>query len=212
MKNEKEVLSKVPIHQRSWFMWLWLIIFPPVGIIFLWIQKKFNTLIKVLLTIFASIYFILPIVIITLLIVMFNSPAPLYYSHEEFEEAFNLEVEKHDLKYTINNTVEDNVITSELSPNTILIENMDSSGKVQELILIGQGKGTDILINIGILIGITNPQYGEEEIGQVFEELRFFDKDYQFNSNEITVEKDRIRYNLKYDEAMGVIFSCSKIN
>lgn len=38
------------------------------------------------------------------------------------------------------------------------------------------------------------------------------DESYQFNANEVTVEKSQIRYNLKYDQSTGVILSVSKIN
>ncbi|WP_369594141.1 hypothetical protein [Lysinibacillus pakistanensis] len=46
----------------------------------------------------------------------------------------------------------------------------------------------------------------------VLKELRLFDESYQYQKNETTVEKNTIRYNLKYDQSVGVIFSISKVN
>ena len=78
--------------------------------------------------------------------------------------------------------------------------------------MVGQGEGTDIVLSMGLLIGMTNPNLNQEEVGQVLKDLRLFDENYQYQKNETTVEKNTIRYNLKYDQSAGVIFSVSKVN
>ncbi|MET3320540.1 UNVERIFIED_ORG: hypothetical protein ABIC97_003640 [Peribacillus simplex] len=42
--------------------------------------------------------------------------------------------------------------------------------------------------------------------------MRLFDESYKYQKNETKVEKNTIRYNLKYDQDAGVIFSVSKVN
>jgi hypothetical protein len=60
-----------------------------------------------------------------------------------------------------------------------------------------------------MLVGIADQTLSNQEIGQVLKELRLFDPSYSFHKNETTVEKNNIRYNLKYDQNAGVIFSIS---
>ena len=45
-------------YQKSWFIWLMLIFLPPVGIILLWTQKKYNPVPRVILSIVFLIFFI----------------------------------------------------------------------------------------------------------------------------------------------------------
>lgn len=59
---------------------------------------------------------------------------------------------------------------------------------------------------------MTNPNLYQSQVGTVLKELRLFDESYQYQKNETTVEKNTIRYNLKYDQSVGVIFSISKVN
>jgi len=59
---------------------------------------------------------------------------------------------------------------------------------------------------------MTNPNLNQSQVGTVLKELRLFDESYQYQKNETTVEKNTIRYNLKYDQSVGVIFSISKVN
>lgn len=192
-------------------MWLWLIIFPPVGLVFLWVQRSLNKVKKIILTIIAGVYFLVFLFIFVMII--WNPIIPLYDSHDEFVEVFNQEIQEQNLPYNLQVTEEkQHLITSELGQDITLLENIDKDGNVQELILIGQGTGTDIVLTIGLLIGATNSELVKQDIGQVLEELRFFDENYQFNTSELTVEKNLIRYHLKYDQAIGIIFSVSKVN
>ncbi|MBO1001788.1 hypothetical protein [Pseudogracilibacillus auburnensis] len=214
MQPEIDSKPKTSIFRKPWFMWVCLIVFPPLGIIIVWMQNRHKTIIQIVFTLVASFYFVLPIIVISiLLIVLMKTTFPLYHSHTEFIEEFNKEAQELDLPYGIENIEEkNNVISSKLNEDITLIENIDHKGNVQELILIGQGKGTDIILIIGIIIGMTNPDLNETEIGQVLKDLRLFDQNYQFETNEVTVEKKLVRYNLKYDQSTGIIFSVSKVN
>src|SRR5690625_3109454 len=213
MKTENEVKVNEPIHQKIWLMWLLLIIFPQVGVVFLWLQQRLSKIKKIIITIIADVYFISPFILIIILLIVWNPTIPLYHSHDEFVEAFNQEIQEQDLPYNIQVTEEEkHLITSELGQDITLLENIDEDGNVRELIMIGQGAGTDIIHMIGILIETTNPKLEKYEIGQVLEELRLFDGSYDFDVHELTVEQDQIRYNLKYDESIGIIFSVSKVN
>ena len=52
--------QKEKFYKKQWFMWVLLIFFPPIGIIFMWITKKdFKVLKKVLITIFALLWWII---------------------------------------------------------------------------------------------------------------------------------------------------------
>lgn len=46
-------------YQKNWFIWLSLILFAPLGIILLWVQKKYKPASRVILTIIFSILFII---------------------------------------------------------------------------------------------------------------------------------------------------------
>jgi len=46
-----EETIKVPFYQRIWFVMLFLVFIPPIGILFLWLNKRFNLAVKIILTI-----------------------------------------------------------------------------------------------------------------------------------------------------------------
>lgn len=206
MEVNKDVSNQTTFHQKSWLMWLLLLLFPPIGLILLWIQKRISTGKKIILTVLASVYFITVLVI-------WNTTVPLFHNHDEVEAAFTENVSEQNLSYNMQIINEEkHSITSELSNDITLIENIDKNGNVQEVIMIGQGAGTDIIHIMGILIEITNPKLEKSEVGDVLTKLRLFDEDYEYIANELTVEENSIRYHLKYDESSGVIFSISKVN
>src|SRR5690625_8034218 len=99
MKTENEVKVNEPIHQKIWLMWLLLIIFPPVGVVFLWLQQRLSKIKKIIITIIAGVYFISPFILIIILLIVWNPTIPLYHSHDEFVEAFNQEIQEQDLPY-----------------------------------------------------------------------------------------------------------------
>ncbi|MBM7599186.1 hypothetical protein JOC34_001554 [Virgibacillus halotolerans] len=207
-KQQKEnVKQKIKFYQKAWFMWIWLILFPPLGIFLMWKTGKFSIIKRIIATIIATGYFALPIII-----AIFTTPS-LYYSQEELLKSFNKEVDSLGLSYFISDTkVEDGFITSKLDENITLIENIDDNDKIQELIMVGQGEGLDIILLMGVFIGMTNPTLSQEEVGQVLNDLHLFDEDYDYQESEETVKKGLIRYHLKYDQTAGVIFSVSKAN
>lgn len=207
MQPETTLKRRTPIFQRAWFMWFWLIIFPPVGILLMWRQGRFTKVIRSIITLIATVYFVVPIV------VAMTTTLPLYNNQKEFSDAFNKEAEELKLPYPLKNLEkEKETITSKLDEDITLIENIDEKGAVHELIMVGQGEGTDIVLTMGFLIGMTNPDLNQKEVGQVLKDLRLFDESYKYQKNETTVEKNTIRYNLKYDQTAGVIFSVSKVN
>lgn len=213
MKAENEVALHEPIHQKSWLMWISLILFPPVGVIFLWIQRKLSIVKKIILTIIAAVYFITPFILMIILVIIWNPTTPLFHNHDGFVEAFTQEVSEQDLPYSIQVSEEaKHLISSEVTQDITLLESIDENGNVQELIMIGQGTGTDMIDMIGVLIQTTSPELEKHDIGEILTDLRLFDENFDFNENEFTVEKKLIRYHLKYDESTGVIFSISKVN
>ncbi len=50
-------------YQKSWFIWLSLIFFAPLGIILLWTQKKYKPVPRVILSVFFLVFFICVIAI-----------------------------------------------------------------------------------------------------------------------------------------------------
>ena len=207
MLHKSELKLRTPIFKTAWFMWFWLIIFPPLGVFLMWKQGRLTKMKRTMATAIASVYFVSPMIIVM------ATTLPLYNNQEEFIEAFNKEIKKLDFSYSLENIKkEEETITSKLGKDITLIENIDEKGAVHELVMVGQGEGMDIILSMGLLIGMTNPILNQNEIGAVLKDLRLFDESYEYQKNETTVEKNTIRYNLKYDQAAGVIFSVSKVN
>ncbi|MGE7765759.1 hypothetical protein [Peribacillus sp. NPDC096540] len=198
---ETNLKRRTPVFQNVWFMWFWLIFFPPVGILLMWRRGRFTKVKRIVATLIATAYFVFPI------IAVMTTTLPLYNNQKEFLE------KKLKLPYSLENVKkEDETITSKLNDDVTLIENIDDNGAVHELIMVGQGEGTDIVLSMGLLIGMTNPDLSQKDVGQVLKDLRLFDESYKYQKNETKVEKNTIRYNLKYDQDAGVIFSVSKVN
>ncbi|MFC0187122.1 hypothetical protein ACFFJY_02425 [Fictibacillus aquaticus] len=207
MQPDKTLTRKKGIFQKSWITWAFLILFPPLGLFILWKQKKYTTKKRWAITAGAAAYFAAPIAAGALM------TAPLYYSHQEFTESFAEEVKALKLNYKLEGTKkEKETITSLVTDDVTVIENIDESGKVHELIMVGQGDGQDIVLTMGLLVSMTNPDLSKKEVGNVLKELRLFDESYNYHKNETSIEEGFIRYNLKYDQTAGVIFSVSRVN
>lgn len=207
IKHEAKEKKKNRLFQKKWFMWLGLIIFPPLGIYLLWKKHDFSTRKRNVLTLIAIVYFLF-LIIFTMI-----RTVPLFYSHDEFLKEFNNEVEALNLSYSLSDTeIETSSITSKLEKDIVLIESIDEKDNIHELIMIGQGEGKDIVLLMGVLIGMTNPTLSQEDVGEVLSDLHLFDENYDFQNNEVTIERNSIRYHLKYDQSVGVIFSVSKVN
>ena len=207
MQPETNLKRRTSIFQKAWVMWICLIVFPPVGILLMWRQGRFTRVKRIVATLVATVYFVFPIVAVM------TTTLPLYNNQMEFSDAFKKEVNELKLNYSLENQKEEEeTITSKLDEDITLIENIDDNGAIHELVMVGQGEGTDIVLSMGLLIGMTNPDLNQEEVVKVLEDLRLFDESYKFQQNETSVEKNTIRYNLKYDQSAGVIFSVSKVN
>lgn len=199
--------KKTRYFETSWFLWTWLIIFPPLGLIVLWRQGRYLKKNRIIISIAALVYFILPIIIGIIV------KPPLYTDHRELVAAFNTAKKELNTSNEITQFTKDgNVQTFKMDEDITLIENLDERGQIHELIMIGQGEGIDITTSLALLIGMTNPELSNIEIGEVLKKLRFFDKDFKYDQNETAIEINTIRYNLKYDQTQGLIFSISKIN
>lgn len=207
MQQELRLKQKASLFQKAWFRWLWLILFPPLGVFLLWKQKVYSVTKRTIVSAIAMMYFIFPIII------GMTSSSPLYYNEDEFIEDFTKEVKELNLPFTLEDMREnDDTISYKLDEDITLIENVDENGQIHELIMIGQGDGSDIILAMGALIGSVNTDMENNEIGDVLMELRLFDENFKYEMNESTVEKNFIRYNLKYDQSVGVIFSISRVN
>jgi len=52
--------EKTRLYQKKWFLWLWLIVFPPVGIILLWtVHKAMKKATKIILSIVFALWFLM---------------------------------------------------------------------------------------------------------------------------------------------------------
>lgn len=52
-------MEKEKLYKRSWFLWLMLIFIPPIGIILLWVNKKYSKVIRIILTVIFLIWLII---------------------------------------------------------------------------------------------------------------------------------------------------------
>jgi hypothetical protein len=207
MQPELHLKRRTLIFEKAWFMWLWLVLLPPLGIAIMWRQGRLSKGRRLTTTLIASIYFLSPFILAGF------ATVPLFYNQDDFIKAYENESNELDLPYTLKETKsEGNSITSKMTKDITVIENIDQSGQVHELIMIGQGEGTDIVLSMGLIVEMTNPELKSNEVRKVLEELRLFDENYKFENNETTVEKNTIRYNLKYKQDIGLIFSVSKVN
>src|SRR4051812_15065508 len=94
---------------------------------------------------------------------------PLFNNQKEFSDAFNKEVIK--LTYSLKNLKkEEQNITLKLDKDITLIENINDKGAIHELIMLGQGEGTDIVLTREMLIDMTNPNSNQKEVGQVLKD------------------------------------------
>ena len=57
MRPETNLKRRTPIFQKAWFMWLCLIIFPPVGILLMWRQGRFTKVKRIVVTLIATAIF-----------------------------------------------------------------------------------------------------------------------------------------------------------
>lgn len=144
MQPESNLKRRTPIFQKAWFMWFCLIVFPPVGIALLWRQGRFSKVNRTVVTLLVATYFVFPI------IAVLTTTLPLYNNQNEFLEAFNNEVKELKLDYALKDIKkEEESITSKLDEEITLIENIDDNGAIHELVMVGQGEGTDIVLSMG---------------------------------------------------------------
>jgi ABC-type sulfate transport system permease subunit len=84
------------MYQKAWFMWFWLIVFTPVGILLMWRQRRFTKFKRIIVTLIATAYFVFPIVAVM------TTTLLLYNNQEEFLEAFDNEAKELKLSYSLN--------------------------------------------------------------------------------------------------------------
>ncbi len=51
-------MERSNVKIKLWILWVLLIIFPPLGIVFLWYEKKYSKPMKLIVTIVIGLYFI----------------------------------------------------------------------------------------------------------------------------------------------------------
>lgn len=61
-------MNEERIYEKSWFVILWLILFAPVGIILMWIFKKFHIAVRIGITIFFGLYYAFVFLILVLVL------------------------------------------------------------------------------------------------------------------------------------------------
>jgi phosphoglycerol transferase MdoB-like AlkP superfamily enzyme len=204
MQLKLEQPHEMKFYQTVWFMWICLIFIPPIGIFLMWKYRKISKGNKIIATILAVVYFVGWINIAT------GATPSLFINQDKFVDAFQDQLKEANLPYSLKNQKRDqHTIISKLDDDITLVENLDETGRVCELVMVGQGEGRDIVPVMGLLIRTVDKNMDKEDTVQVLKELRLFDESYSFHKNETTVEKNNIRYNLKYDQDAGVIFSIS---
>ncbi|MDQ0483996.1 hypothetical protein [Guptibacillus hwajinpoensis] len=207
MRHKPEQQGNSRFYQKGWFMWVFLFIFPPVGIFLLWKHKIYKKTTRFILTTVGVLYFASSFFLLA------NSTIPLFYDHDEFVEAYQAEAKEVNVPFELKQEEEtDHSITSKLSEDLTIIENKDDAGQIHEVVLVGQGEGSDIVLAMGVTIGLANQEQSIDEVKEIMNELKLFDESYDFENNETTVERDTIRYNMKYKQSEGLLLTVSKVN
>jgi len=187
------------------FMWLFLLLLPPVGIYIMWKKTRFTIRKRVILSAVFTIYFLSPFLIGA------SDSIPLYENHAEFKSDFLKRASEFKLPYQLEESEKTTAaVTYKMGKNITLIENVDTDQAIHEIVLVGHGKGKDIIMGMGLLIGATNPDLEAKQIGHILNELHLFDEGYDFRSEPAETEKEKIRYHLTYDKNKGLVFSISK--
>jgi hypothetical protein len=194
------------VFEKAWFMWLFLILIPPLGIIIMWRQGRFKKSVRWIISLLALLYFLTPFIVTA------TTTVPLFYSHDDMVTAFNNTKKELHTSYPLK-TIEknDQTITSQLTKDITLVVNLDKGGQVREVIMVGQGEGTDILLAMGTVIKATNPELTKNELSTTIKDLKVMDEGYHFTDKGVTVKKQSVQYNLKYSDKTGVIFTASKV-
>jgi hypothetical protein len=194
------------VYERAWFMWLFLILVPPLGIIIMWRQGRFKKSLRWIISLIAVLYFLSPF------IVSATRTVPLFNSHDDVVAAFDNAKKELHTPYQLK-TIEknDQTITSKITKDITLVENLDKGGQVRELIMVGQGEGTDILLALGTVIKATNPDFSKSDLSSTIKDLKVINEGFQFPEKGFSVKKQSVKYNLKYSDKAGVIFTASRL-
>ncbi|WML54341.1 hypothetical protein RCG17_06760 [Neobacillus sp. PS3-12] len=207
MQTSVNLRKRDLVFERAWFMWFFLILIPPLGIIILWRQGRFKKSVRWIISLIAILYFLLPFIVVA------TTKVPLFYSHDDVIAAFNKAKKELHTPYQLK-TIEknDQTITSQITKDITLVENLDKGGQVRELIMVGQGEGTDILLALGTMIKATNPEFSKSDLSSTIKDLKVMDEGYHFTDNGVTVKTQSVQYNLKYSDKAGVIFTASRVD
>lgn len=55
-------VGKLKFYQKTWFLWVMLIFFAPVGILMLWIQQKYSKNIRIVLSVVFGVFFLIAMI------------------------------------------------------------------------------------------------------------------------------------------------------
>lgn len=202
--------NKKLVYEELWFLIIFLIIFPPLGIAILWRQGRFKTLHNILITIGSVFYFFLPFLFITLLIAF--TETPLFHSHDEFKTKLNYVINENELPFEITNEqLETHSNSFNLSENLTIIENLEEDGDIEEIILVSQGSGSESVLAMTTLIKVEDEYLTDEEVNTILNELNIFNKEFNFNESDSKYKDYDTQYTLKYSDKVGYIFTISEL-
>ncbi|GAV11934.1 hypothetical protein [Paenibacillus sp. NAIST15-1] len=150
-------------------------------------------------------------------------PATIGLSPEEFKKAFNnsakefksdlrinkISVEKGELQDTFKY-----MFTNKLGIVGTVNKN---GGKIRDVLLIGNGFGdqesaADIIISMGLIITVTNPEISTEDRGKILKELGLLDEGVDFTTIDNNTVRNGIKYRVKGSEEIGIMFSAGDVN
>lgn len=112
-------------YQKSWFIWLSLIFFAPLGIILLWTQKKYKPVPRVILSVFFLVFFICVIAIGGS-----DEPAPSNVANNTSSNVTTSQVEQKEQEYEIEVTAKE--LADEFNDNEIRA-NQNYKGKIAKI-------------------------------------------------------------------------------
>lgn len=218
-------------YQKTWFIWLTLVIFFPVGLFLLWRFSSYSTKTK---GIISGIFLLL------ILIGSFSddktkiTPQPLKQEEtkpasveqtpiytigltpEEFKAKFNAQSSESGL--TIN-TLEtesgekQNAFKYAFSKNLALAASVNKvDGSIRDISIIAQpvkdrNQNFNIFLSFGYLIQAINPELKPDDRGQMLRELGLLDKNLDVTKLDNRIIRGNNEYHVSFIEGIGFLFN-----
>jgi energy-coupling factor transporter transmembrane protein EcfT len=154
-------------------------------------------------------------------------PSPKIYSFgfdsTEFSKRFNNSAKEFESNFRINNiNIEDGTVYNTfqvmLNDNIGIIGTINKEdNSLREISALMRGDGTaqsglDIMLTIGMLISVSNPDLLPDDRGNILKDLGLLDKNVDINNLDGSTIRNGIKYGIMSSQELGIMFFISNAN